>query len=127
MKTISFLYIFAFSLLFSCSDDPSESGDLMIRVQNVSNFDYKDVFVNTSGGEHNFGDIDSKETSDYVEFESAYRYAFIELEIEGETFTIQPIDYVGEEQLEPGEYTYQVNALENGDRFTRLTLELKED
>lgn len=45
--------------------------------------------------------------TDYKVFESAYGYAFIELEIGGKTYTIQPIDYVGETPLEDGNYTYQ--------------------
>ena len=47
--------------------------------------------------------------------------------IDGEVYTMQPIDYVGEEQLESGMYTYRINAQKQGEQYGRLSLELQED
>jgi len=121
----SLLLIFALLMIVGCSkDEPEANGKVWIRIQNVSEFDFTSVSVNTGGGENNYGDLDAHRFSVYKAFESAYRYAYVQVKIDGETFTIQPIDYVGETLLDPGYYTYKVNAVETGDQFTRLSLTL---
>ncbi len=114
--------------MLSCTqtDDTIEK-NLLIRVKNISQFEFNNVLVNTNGGEQNFGNIDVNQNSDYKSFDFAYRYAFIEVVIDGNTFTIQPIDYVGETKLVNGRYTYEVNATNNGSQHSRLTLTLIED
>jgi len=126
MKKVYFLLISIFILSCSQNDDTAEKNTL-IRVKNVSQFEFKDVLVNTSGGEQNFGNIDINRDSDYKSFDFAYHYAFIELKIDGNTFTLQPIDYVGETKLDNGKYTYEVNATDNGSQYSRLTLTLIKD
>ncbi len=126
MKKLYFLLISVF--IFSCSqsDDVIEK-NVLIRVKNVSQFEFNNVLVNTSGTEQNFGNININQGSDYKSFDFAYRYAFIELKIDGNTYTLQPIDYVGETKLDNGKYTYEVNAANNGSQYSRLTLTLIED
>lgn len=70
-----------------------------------------------------FGNLNSNLNSEYKTFDFAYRYAFVEFEIDGETFTLQPIDYVGETPLENGKYSYKINVNPNS-QFERVTLEL---
>ena len=62
----------------------------------------------------------------YQTFDLAYRYAFVELEIDGKTYTLQPIDYVGETPLENGNYTYSIEAAIN-ERYNTLSLNLMYD
>lgn len=126
MKKLYFLLISVFILSCSQSDGAGEK-DILIRVKNVSQFEFKNVLVNTSGGEQNFGNININQDSDYKTFDFAYSYAFIELKIDGNTFTLQPIDYVGETKLNNGKYTYEVNAANSGSQYSRLTLTLIKD
>ena len=128
MKKILIL-ILAITALISCSkdDDTHNSSDLRLRISNVSEFDFSNVIVNTSTGEVIFEDINSGQNTDYQKFELAYRYAFIELEIDGNTFTLQPIDYVGETPLENGDYTYEIDANNSLDQYGRLSLTLVEE
>ena len=126
MKNIYILIISILIMSCSQSDDTIEK-DLLIRVKNISQFEFNNVLVNTNGGEQNFGNIDVNQNSDYKSFDFAYRYAFIEVIIDGNTFTIQPIDYVGETKLDKGRYTYEVNATNNGSQHSRLTITLIED
>ena len=100
---------------------------VQIRLANVSSLDYKNIVVNTSTGNVNFEDLNAGQISDYKSFDLAYRYAFVELEINGETYTIQPIDYVGETPLENGKYTYQIDANESLEKFGKLSISLVED
>ncbi|MDZ7808469.1 MAG: hypothetical protein U5K71_15355 [Gracilimonas sp.] len=128
MKANQFL-ILALSALIGCSvfsgnDNPSK---VNIRLSNVSPYTYQDIRVSTTGDDVNFGDLRSSQFTDYSVFETAYRYAFVELQINDSTYTLQPIDYVGETPLKSGRYTYQIDADDSEDRFSRLSLTLIED
>lgn len=84
----------------------------------MSQFDFQNITVNNV----NFQNVNSGQSTQYKMFETAYRYAFIELEIEGNIYTIQPIDYVGETPLGNGDYTYQINANDSQDQYGKLSL-----
>jgi hypothetical protein len=103
---------------FACvnHDEPTHTG-VKIRITNTSDFDYTDVYVNTSGGEFNFGNVMSKESTAYHEFESAYRYAYVTLRINNNECRYAPIDYVGERHLSPGNYSYNVSAAQMGSEY----------
>ena len=117
-KKLKFIFICLFSLLaVSCSKED----ELLIRVINVSEYNYENVIINSE----NFGDINADERSDYIAFEMAYRYSYIDLEINGEGFTQIPIDYVGETPLSNGKYSYLIDVGNFDER--RLTQTLVED
>lgn len=120
-------WILGISLLmvFSKCDDPEVDG-LFIRIENSSNVDFSNVFVDTSGGSNNYGEIKSGKKSEYKDFELAYSYAYIQLTASEMTFTLQPIDYVGETPLENGEYTYKL-TIEDFDSEYGMSLELMTD
>jgi hypothetical protein len=110
MKKILILII-SISTLVSCSsDDDNNASELNIRLSNISQFDFQNIVVNTTTGNTNFENISSQQMTNYKTFQTAYRYAFVELQIDGETYTLQPIDYVGETPLENGNYTYQIDV-----------------
>jgi hypothetical protein len=126
MQKISYiLIIFSF---FSCKTDnenPTPEGEVQIRVWNGSNYEYDEVFVDTNGGQNDFGNLVPGNRSDYKQFKSAYRYAFVSFKIKGKAYSIQPIDYVGEELLLKGKYTYKI-SVDNPDSQYAL-LEFIED
>ena len=128
MKLSSFLFLIGLMVTLACnSDDPDMGPGIWIRVENASEFRYDNVVVETQGGENNYGTINVGEKSDYKVFELAYRYAFVQLQIDSDTFTLQPIDYVGETPLEEGNYTYVVDASQSESQFGRLSISLVED
>lgn len=119
------ILIISLSTLISCSsDDDNNTSQLNIRLSNVSQYDFQNIVVNTSTGNTNFENINSQEMTNYKSFETAYRYAFVELEIDGETYTLQPIDYVGETPLENGNYTYEIDANDSQEQYGKLSLTL---
>ena len=122
-NTLLFLFILAFTIIGCSSDDNSKNTEVRIRLSNVSPFDYKNITVNTIS----FDQVNSGEKTAYKTFEIAYRYGFIELEIDGATHTIQPIDYVGETPLKNGDYTYQISANDSKEQYGKLDLTLVED
>jgi len=75
----------------------------------------------------NFGNINSGDFSSYQKFSSAYRYDYINVEIDGMDFTIQPIDFVGESMLEDGIYTYELDITELSEQYGSLKLKFRED
>jgi len=121
LMLIPFLILITGCSILSGDDEATE---VFIRLSNVSSYTYQDIRVSTTGGEVSYGDLESGEFTDYKSFEKAYRYGFVELQINGSTYTLQPIDYVGETPLENGYYTYQVSANDSDDRFGKLSLTL---
>jgi hypothetical protein len=118
---MKYLIIISSILVFySCNKDQvqlaseAESYEVDIRIENESGSDFESVYINTSGGSFNYGDILSGDTTNYVHFDFAYNYAYVELLVNGDTLIIQPIDYVGEEKLSEGLYTYQLDLLPLG-------------
>jgi hypothetical protein len=51
----------------------------------------------------------------------------VSLETDNPTYTLQPIDYVGETPLEDGNYTYETDANDSGEQYERLVLTLIEE
>jgi len=127
MKKLLILIILSVAL-FSCNDDDDNNlTGLKIRLSNVSHYKFQNIVVNTTTGNVNFEDLNSGQKSAYKEFEKAYRYAYVELEINGKKYTLQPIDYVGETLLANGKYTYKIDVNDSGDQYSRLSLTLVED
>jgi hypothetical protein len=127
MKKILILII-SMAVLISCSKDGEKNpSQVKIRLSNISQYDYQNIVVNTSTGNINFENLNSGQKTAYKVFEKAYRYAFVELEIDGKTYTLQPVDYVGETALDDGNYTYQIDANDPQEQFASLSLELIKD
>ena len=118
------LFMAAF-VVKSCNG--STNSELNIRVENASIYDYKNVQVQGGTTDHNYGDLNAGETSEYKLYDYAYSYAFVSLQIDGENYTIQPIDFIGEERLDPGNYSYIISASDSESEFDRLTIELRVD
>lgn len=118
----------AFAL--GCSSDDNESVDanaIYIRVLNQSSHDFKNVVVDPFNSEENYGDISSHDYSYYQKFDRAYRYAYIEVELDGQIYTIQPTDFVGEEPIESGLYTHQLKITYDVNHNRHLVSTLQKD
>ena len=89
----------------------TEVTETQIRIRNDSNVAYENVIV----GNKSYGDIAPGAVTDYQNWESAYRYAYVSLTAEGKAMKIQPIDFVGETPLGSGRFTYVVTV--EGDRL----------
>jgi hypothetical protein len=127
MKKLLILTI-AVTVFFGCSkNSDTNTSEVYIRLSNISEYNFKNIVVNTSTGNVDFENIDSGQMTQYKIFETAYRYAFVELEIEGGIYTIQPIDYVGETPLKNGYYTYQIYSNDSQVQYGRITLTFIED
>lgn len=106
-------------LLTGC--DSSDDGPTLLRVENAGATDFSEVVVQFTGSPARFGALPAGQASSYRTFDVAYRYGYIEVTADGETYVLQPIDYVGETPLGAGRYTYRLNIAEGSS--VRLTFE----
>jgi hypothetical protein len=111
MKFVKFLIIL--SIAFGCKKDnpmPDGYGNVQIRIWNDSSYVFDDLFVDTNGGLNEFGSLKPDEISEYKKFIFAYRLAYVSFKIDGQAYLIQPVDYLGEEKLQDGKYTYKIDV-----------------
>jgi hypothetical protein len=91
--------------------------DVQIRVQNATGFAFDSVALYDVG----VGDIEAGEFSPYLTRDVAYRYGPVSATVDGERLAWAPIDFVGEDPLPHGKYTYRMTLDAQG---VRLMLEL---
>lgn len=123
MQSARRIVIILAAAIAACTSPFGPSGDVQVRVANNSSFAFERVEVVFPENEVDYGSVSAHGVSEYVPVETAYRYAYIEVEVGGEVLTIQPIDYVGEKPIGPGRYTYLLNVTVEG----HLTLEFREE
>lgn len=105
--------------------DPTGSVD--VRLENASSFTFDEATLYTSEGELAYTDVGPGEATPYVEVETAYRIATTQVVIGADTFRLQVIDFVGEEPLAGGQYSYVISVLTFGGQPTDLTQEIRQD
>ena len=106
MKKFLILAISVFLINISCNDQNDELNGIQIRVKNISSINFDTIQV--GGDEMVHTNILADDYSGYLIYESAYRYAYINIKSEEETYILQPIDFVGETVLPLGFYTYEI-------------------
>lgn len=123
MKVSKWMILFFLSFL-ACGkkDDIIDFDTVSIRITNQSSVEFLQVEVKSGSGENTYTGIQPGKSSGYKPFEEAYRYGYIRAKTAIGEFTIQPFDYVGEQTLVPGKYSYMLNITDN-----RLTLTFTED
>lgn len=113
------LILFLLLLFTGCSlvgaDDATR-----LRIENVSGVDFASVFISFPDAEAEYGALATGQRSRYKRVDGAYRYGYIEVKAAGDTYVLQPIDFVGETPLDAGRYTYQLDVVEGN-----LTLNLE--
>ena len=124
---VSAILTLLFLILGACGIQDGRPNGVFIRVQNNSDVNFAGVTVQSGNAEGTFGDISSRTTSDYREFDYAFRYGAIWLEAEGKDFSLIPTDYVGEMPLKDGFYTYRIGLSSANLADATLTFELLED
>jgi len=138
MKIVKFFVLALLPMFMSCAEMVSScaekndeltdlEGKVAIRIQNLSVFRFENIVTNIDGKERRFNTLPPLCISKYQFVDYAYRYAFVELRINGEVATLQPFDFFGETQLVSGYYTYQINTTNSTNRFSRISLTLVED
>lgn len=93
--------------LASCEGILGE-GPSQIRLENASAYTLSDVTFSAGHEPLHFASLAPGERTAYVTVERAYRYGYLEVVVEGERQVLQPIDYVGEEPIGEGHFTFRI-------------------
>jgi hypothetical protein len=121
MKKIAFLLIIV-SLVSGCKKQEFEpEGPTDVRVKNLSTVPWTNVIVNTSGGEHNLGNIAAQSNSAYVRFDKAYPFAEITATINGLVYTTGPVNYSGQTYMGQMKITYEVYIKSDANRVLEIS------
>lgn len=113
MKNIGFVLLTFLVFAFSCTDRDDGVDTVNIRINNDSNINFDEVQVGTN--EEMYTNVASGDYSNYLVYEMAYEYAFVEIKSGEDIYVLQPIDFVGETQLPIGFYTYKLSVNEEGE------------
>ncbi len=105
----------------ACTDRDDDVEAINIRIKNASTLIFDAVQVGESP--EPFTNLAPDDYSDYQEFETAYTYAFIQITSGEETFTLQPIDFVGETPLPFGFYTYELDITDTGEVILNFVID----
>lgn len=113
MNTKFFAILLLAIVFLACNDRDDEATLANIRIKNSSNVTFDSVQVGS--GENVYLNVAPDDYSEYQEFEEAYEFNSVQIEANGETFVLQPIDFVGENPLPIGFYTYDLSISEEGE------------
>ena len=99
----------------------AESGRVEIRIRNNSNVDFDRVRVHfPDQHDVDYGPVPKGGVTAFQATTRAYRYAGVSVEAGNQELSLQPIDYMGEQELSAGLYTYSL-GVDNG----HLTMQLE--
>ena len=104
---IRFLALSLLLLLSSCGILGLDE-DVEVRVRNGSSLTLDEATVFLFGGPLTVTDFQPGAVSDYRTVDKAYDYASALVVVGADSASIQVIDYVGEEPVDGGRYTYVV-------------------
>ncbi len=108
-------------VLGACSGTVDSDDDAtLIRLENTSAVELTNVTFSSGLAMLTPDRIGPGERTEYVEVPSSYRYGFLRVTANGVQLTMQPIDYVGEEEIGPGRFTFRIVLLEGGGVTTTL-------
>jgi len=110
MKRVLFSTLIILWICAGCTN--SNDGAVNIRIKNVSSLIFDEVQVGNAQEVH--ADVASGSYSDYLQYKTAYNYAYVQIKSGAEAYVLQPVDFVGETPLSTGFYTYELNISEGG-------------
>ncbi len=95
---------------------------VLMRIYNNTDYVLNNIEMNSpSSGRVHFGLLKPKEKSAYIKVKGAYAIAAIEAIIDKTKIEFLPDDYLGEQLLQPGKYTYELSVIEvNSVKYLRL-------
>ena len=96
----------------SCTDRDDDLSAVNIRIKNSSTVVFDEVLVGDET--HIYEDLSPDSFSEYQEYEMAFSYTYIRITSGEQSYELQPIDFVGEEELPLGLYTYVLDITEEG-------------
>ena len=114
------------------TDNSPGTKNAQLRIFNATPWTFYDCTVklpatqpdNPESNTHNFGQVEANAKTGYRQFSLLYPYAAVSLTMNNKPYLIQPTDYVGENPLKTGRYTYKITYNSASDQ---INLELLTD
>ena len=101
----------------ACASATDGAAPLQIRIANRSDHDFQRVRVTFPSETVEYGRVEDGEVTAYRQVKTAYRYALVEVTTDERSITFQPQDYMGEEPLAPGRFTYALRLDPSGENL----------
>jgi hypothetical protein len=98
-----------------------------LRVENRSTVTFEVATIATLDGLRSWQDVAPGATTPYVQVSAGYDYISAEVVTETDTLRLQVIDYVGEEYLPSGQYTYLLDIADPASDFPSLIQTFRRD
>jgi hypothetical protein len=112
-----------FALLLPACSPVEPSGPPRVRIANRTAVDFDRVIVGFPSQREDYGSLMAGEASAYRPVGEAYRYAYVQVQVDTGRVELWPIDYFGETLLPSGRYTYALSSSPSG---SGLVLEFEE-
>ena len=101
----------------------SSTSVVRVELKNISNEDFKKVYVNICGQKFEFENL-KKDESKNLKVEKSYRYCYMRVITSIDTLICQPIDFVGEKLYTSGKLVMPITIITN-DQNRSLIIQLK--
>ena len=99
-------------LVLACTDRDDELNAIQLRIKNTTDLPFDSVQVGDAEEVHE--NVAPGDYSEYFEYETAFRSAFIEIRSGENTYVLQPGALTEETSLPLGFYTYELDVDEGG-------------
>jgi hypothetical protein len=107
-RPFSLLALLVAAALSACENPFSNDGESLIRLKNASTFELTSVTFSPGSPRLEFPRIAPGATTEYASVRGAYSYGYLDVLVGGQHRVIQPIDYVGEDVIGEGRFTYVI-------------------
>ncbi|HUS86259.1 MAG TPA: hypothetical protein VMW76_03380 [Bacteroidales bacterium] len=108
MKRTAILLIFLTALVSCKKQGLSPEGPSDIRVINLTDSDFTELYVNTGDGEHTYGNLAAYDTTEYIRFNKAFPEAEISCKVNGVSYTSGVPDNTYAAYVGQGKFSYKV-------------------
>jgi hypothetical protein len=109
-------------LLLASSCGILDPDPVRVRVRNSTGHNLEAIRVTAPRTSERFGSLEAGKTSRYHAANRAYIFPYIEALLDGTVVRQQPRDFVGEEPMEPGTYTYELRLSSKQPYFLHATV-----
>jgi hypothetical protein len=108
------MYLILLFIMAALIANTQTASTVWIRVVNVSAYDLYNIKVySPASGRIDFDSLQPKEKSAYKKVKEAYGLAAAEVTVNNVKIEFLPDDYLGEQFLKPGRYTYELSVTED--------------
>lgn len=129
MKKFLILFLVVITSLNSCSEkDNFDEKEIFLRVENISEKDFKDVTINSNTRIiYWFQEMDAGTASIFSKLENPEVIEMIRLAVENEYYELNNIPRNQLSNLVPGYYSFQIDISDDSEKIINFNLKFEEN